>query len=114
MASKFYFIKSERTIIRIEHENLLYIYVENGVTVFILLDKKRIISSSSLKAIEDDLPDHFIKINRSTLVNGYRINEYNMVKRKIHLDPDIQLMVSTRKVMSVKFALIALNRTLTG
>ena len=114
MASNFYFINSEKTITRIEHDSLLYIFVENGFAVFVLSNKRRIISSSSLKAIEDDLPDHFIKINRSTLVNGYQINEYNMVKRKIHLDPNIQLTVSTRKLISVKTALIALNRTLTG
>ena len=114
MASNFYFIKSERTITRIEYDNLLYIYLEDGLVVFVLSNKRRIVSSRSLKTVEDDLPDHFIKINRSTMVNGYQINEYNIVKRKIHLDPDIQLTVSTRKLTSVKIALIALNRTLTG
>src|SRR5690554_2736432 len=110
MESKFYFLKSGKTITRIKYDDLLYIYVEQGIANFILSNGRKMISYNPLKGIRSDLPDHFIKINRSTLVNGYKINEYNMGERQVRLDPNIELTVSTRKLISVKTALMAINR----
>lgn len=68
----------------IEKENLRYMIAEGYYTNFILADGKKLIRIS-LKKLEELLPENFVRINKSTIVNKSFIRESTHYKSIIKI-----------------------------
>lgn len=64
----------DKTIL-VRLEKVVFLEVEDKYVYFYNVEGTRFISDQSLKALEDKLPDHFIRISKSTIINKYFINE---------------------------------------
>ena len=65
----FIMIKSEHRIHKVNFENILYIEGLKEYVTFHLKEGKRIITLKSLKSLEELLPNNFMRIHRSYIVN---------------------------------------------
>lgn len=64
----------------------------------------------SLKSIEADLPDFFIKVKQNTLVNGIKIIELDTKKREVTLKGGFTLPISYRCLKEVRNLLTSINK----
>ena len=62
-------VKADHKIYKIKYEDILYIEGLKEYVSFYLHDGKRIISLESLKKLEESLPNTFIRIHKSYIVN---------------------------------------------
>lgn len=67
--SPFFFVKSERKIVKISLEKLDYIEAKNDYVMFHLIDDQKIIAHGTLKNLEETLPQiKFLRIHRSYII----------------------------------------------
>jgi DNA-binding LytR/AlgR family response regulator len=83
-------LKSEHRIHKVKHNEILYIEGLKEYVIFHLKNEKRIITLRSIKSLEESLPDNFMRIHRSYIINKNEISTLyrNMVeigKRKIDI-----------------------------
>jgi DNA-binding LytR/AlgR family response regulator len=86
----FIMLKSEHRIHKVKHNEILYIEGLKEYVIFHLKNEKRIITLRSIKSLEESLPDNFMRIHRSYIINKNEISTLyrNMVeigKRKIDI-----------------------------
>lgn len=76
------FVKSGYDIVKVHYKNIRYI---EGLKDYVKIhtDEKIVISLMSMKTLADDLPDHFVRVHRSFIVNFARITLVQ--KRKIFI-----------------------------
>lgn len=77
MEKPFLELTSNRKLVRIPYENILYIesladYINVHTT-----DKKEIVSKEKISSLEERLPDIFIRIHRSFVVNRDKVTGFN-------------------------------------
>lgn len=86
------FIKSSGRVIKISIEDITYI---EGMSEYLKIhfdgDQKPIVTLFSMKKMEERLPDHFMRIHRSYIVNIRKIQEVN--KNRVIMDKDTYLPV---------------------
>lgn len=71
----FVFVKSNNEFIKIEIKKILYIEaLENYISIF--TNDRKLIALTNLKKISTTLPDTFIRVHRSYLVNFAHINSF--------------------------------------
>ncbi|MFT5823043.1 MAG: DNA-binding LytR/AlgR family response regulator [Crocinitomix sp.] len=66
-------IKSEHRIYRVKFVDIMYIEGANEYVIFYLKSQKKIITLMALKNLEIELPDEFIRIHRSYIVNKNQV-----------------------------------------
>ncbi|MGV8090715.1 MAG: LytR/AlgR family response regulator transcription factor [Mangrovibacterium sp.] len=98
---------------RISIHDILYVRIYDYLSTFHLANKQTISCSKSLNDIMISMPDHFFRINRSYLVNLNEVRSVIPQKRVIILSDSTELMVSYRKIASLKSTLTRYNHTLT-
>ncbi len=78
----FIMLKSEHRIYKVKYHDILYIEGLKEYVIFNLKNEKRIITLRSMKSLEDSLPDNFMRIHRSYIINKNEINTLyrNMVE----------------------------------
>lgn len=96
---KFFFIKSNTDLIKVEYDSILYIEgLENYVKIH--CESRTIVSFSTMKSMEDMLAAHrFLRIHRSFLIN---LNKVSSVKNHIFKVAGKELVIgkSYRKVVA--------------
>lgn len=65
----FIFIKSEYKLIKILFEDIVYIEALKDYLRIHISEKERFVTHSTMKSIEDKLPDYFFRIHRSYIIN---------------------------------------------
>ena len=68
-AKKYITLRAEHRIHKVNHDNILYIEGLKEYVIFHLKEGKRIITLETLKNLEEKLPDSFLRIHRSYIVN---------------------------------------------
>lgn len=70
-------IRSNRKTSRIEFENLLYVESMADYIKIYLADGGEVVSKEKISHLEEELPDAFLRIHRSFIVNKRKISSYN-------------------------------------
>lgn len=69
------FVRSEYKLVRIEFDKLLYVEGLKDYAKFYLQDQKApILSLMTLKSLEETLPDYFMRVHRSFIVNLSKVH----------------------------------------
>lgn len=79
---KYITLKSEHKIYKVNYDNILYIEGAKEYVIFYLKEGKRIITLEALKRLEDLLPNNFMRIHRSHIINKNEVKSLygNMVE----------------------------------
>ena len=86
------FLKTEYRIVKVSISDICYIEgMSEYLKVHVEGDSKPIITLLSMKKIEERLPDYFMRIHRSYIVNLKRIQEVN--KNRIIMDKETYLPI---------------------
>ena len=86
------FLKTEYRIVKVSISDIRYIEaMSEYLKVYIESDSKPIITLLSMKKMEEHLPDYFMRIHRSYIVNLKKIQEVN--KNRIIMDKDTYLPI---------------------
>ena len=79
------FIKTDYRLVRISIDDIRYIEGMSEYVKFYLDSQKPIMSLLSMKKLEEQLPDGFMRIHRSYIINLRKINEVN--KNRVVIAP---------------------------
>ena len=86
------FVKTEYRIVKVTIADIRYIEaMSEYLKIYLEGDPKPIITLLSMKRIEERLPDTFMRIHRSYIVNLHKIQEVN--KNRIIMDADTYLPI---------------------
>ena len=86
------FLKTDYRIIKVCISDIVYIEgMSEYLKVWIDGEAKPIITLLSMKKIEERLPDYFMRIHRSYIINLTKIQEVN--KNRVIMGPDVYLPV---------------------
>ena len=86
------FLKTDYRIIKVSIPDVVYIEgMSEYLKVWIDGEAKPIITLLSMKKIEERLPDYFMRIHRSYIINLTKIQEVN--KNRVIMGPDVYLPV---------------------
>ena len=86
------FLKTDYRIIKVSIPDIVYIEgMSEYLKVWIDGEAKPIITLLSMKKIEERLPDYFMRIHRSYIINLAKIQEVN--KNRVIMGPDVYLPV---------------------
>jgi DNA-binding LytR/AlgR family response regulator len=86
------FLKTEYRIVKVNISDIRYVEaMSEYLKVYLDSDKKPIVTLLSLKKMEERLPDNFMRIHRSYIVNLNMIQEVN--KNRIIMDADTYLPI---------------------
>ena len=86
------FLKTEYRIVKVSISDIRYIEgMSEYLKVYLDSDKKPIVTLLSMKKMEERLPDSFMRIHRSYIVNLTKIQEVN--KNRIIMDADTYLPI---------------------
>lgn len=83
--------------------DIIMFYMEEG-NIYILLENKNRyrLTYATLKEILQFLPDHFLRVNNSCLINVYKISRLNIEERFVVLTNGKKIEVSRRRWKTVK------------
>lgn len=87
MEKPFLELTSNRKLVRIPYENIIYIESLADYIKVHSIGKKEISSKEKISALEEKLPDFFIRIHRSFIVNREKVTRFN--NNEIELDERI-------------------------
>ena len=86
------FLKTEYRIVKVSIPDICYVEaMSEYLKVWLEGEKKPIVTLLSMKKIEEHLPDYFMRIHRSYIVNLTKIQEVN--KNRIIMDQDTYLPI---------------------
>jgi len=77
-------------------KNLILIRADNRTTDFILKNGSQISGLNYIKHYTRQLPDYFIRVNRSYIINAYAVQRINFLKKQIQLSGTADLIPFTR------------------
>jgi two-component system LytT family response regulator len=79
--------------------NILYCRADENYATVITLDKKSYTVTSTLKNLEDTLPENtFFRIHKTYLINMNHVKTYDKKRNKVILEGSIELDVATRRI----------------
>lgn len=79
-------LKSYKDFAVLNVNDILYLQADNNSTDFILLDNHKTSVYKTLKFFENALPENFLRIHNSYIVNRNHISRINFGKNKCYLD----------------------------
>lgn len=86
------FVKTEYRIVKVTIADIRYIEaMSEYLKIYLEGEPKPIITLLSMKKMEERLPDHFMRIHRSYIVNLLKIQEVN--KNRVIMDADTYLPI---------------------
>ena len=82
-------IRSNRRTHRIDSEQVLFVEGLGNYVSFHMMDQSKITSYGTIKSTLDLLPDHFVRVHKSYIVNKHHISSYDAssIDVKQHLVP---------------------------
>lgn len=80
-----FFIKSDNKLVKIEFKDIIYIEALKDYLRIHISEKERYVTHSTMKSMEEKLPDYFFRIQRSYIINTNHIKSLygNTVKLSI-------------------------------
>ena len=86
------FLKTEYRIVKVSISDIRYVEaMSEYLKVYLESEPKPIITLLSMKKMEERLPDHFMRIHRSYIINLTKIQEVN--KNRVIMDADTYLPI---------------------
>ena len=86
------FLKTEYRMVKISIQDIRYVEaMSEYLKVYLDSEKKPIVTLLSMKKMDERLPDNFMRIHRSYIVNLSKIQEVN--KNRIIIDDDTYLPI---------------------
>lgn len=79
-------LKSYKDYTLLEIDDVVFLQADNNATDFVLLDGKRVSAFKTLKSFESVLPNNFLRIHHSYIVNKNHISRINFGKFKCFLN----------------------------
>lgn len=79
-------LKSYKDFTLLDIDNILYLQADNNATDFILLGGHKISAFKTLKSFEAVLPENFLRIHHSYIVNKDHISRINFGRSKCYLN----------------------------
>lgn len=79
-------IKSYKDYTLLEIDDVVFLQADNNATDFVLLDGKKVSAFKTLKSFELVLPDNFVRIHHSYIINRNHISRINFGKLKCFLN----------------------------
>lgn len=98
MIQKKLILDYETKIDLIDIEKIVYVTIDSTNTVIHLITGSKYSTNKTLTFFENYAPDIFFKINRNTIVNLSYIISINKLTRKIIIEDDVVLCVSSRQL----------------
>lgn len=90
-----FFVKVDYKYVRIETDSIRYIEgMSDYMCIYITTSQKPLITNSTFRQILDSLPDNFLQIHRSYIVNMNRVLEIS--KGRIVMDKDTWLLIGDK------------------
>lgn len=79
-------LKSYKDYTLLEIDDVVFLQADNNATDFVLLDGKKVSAFKTLKSFESVLPNNFLRIHHSYIVNKNHISRINFGKLKCFLN----------------------------
>jgi DNA-binding LytR/AlgR family response regulator len=95
-------VRNEHEIRPIETDRLLAVEVADYLCSFHIENEAKFTCSKSLKEVIELLPDFFVQINRSCLVNTQKIKSIKPKTNLVILSNDLSLKLSKRRAKALK------------
>ncbi len=92
---EFIFVKDGKKLVKIEIASILYVQGALEYVTIVTKDRKKVMSLQSLKSMEQTLPDYFVRIHNSYIVNLKGIEEVH--KDGVKIDNDLFPVGTTYK-----------------
>nr|MBI1230170.1 hypothetical protein [Cytophagales bacterium] len=94
MESKTFFLKSGKSMIQLDPDNVTHIQVDDYLCTVYCKESGHHHCCQSLKELAKKLPPAFLRISRSCIVNPVHIQEIDFQKKAIRVSDEIWLPVS--------------------
>tara|TARA_R110002074_G_scaffold399875_4_gene593992 strand:+ start:751 stop:1110 length:360 start_codon:yes stop_codon:yes gene_type:complete len=114
METSYLILKCSQTILKLELKKITHFLVNDYLLTVFCLNINSHSFCSSLKSMEDKLPENFFKINRNCIVNVNLIYSLQVKKREIIMQNDFRLKVAKSKWTEIKKKMILLNQLNNG
>jgi len=95
------YLKKGAEIIRTEYTSICYIEVR-GYMIQIVLEGGEVVNQwQSLKEFQNQLPDYFVKISRSKVVNWEKVISVDRKSKTVKLNNNSEHTISVRKLQEI-------------
>ena len=84
-------LSQQDAILFVKQEDIVYCQSDNCYTRIVLLDKKKILIVKSLTKFHKELPDQFVRVNQSFVINKIFVNRIDKKKKTIWLEGDLEI-----------------------
>ncbi|MEQ6168984.1 LytTR family DNA-binding domain-containing protein [Ekhidna sp. MALMAid0563] len=79
-------VKADKRFYRLAPSDIMYLEGLGNYVTYYLKDGRKIIGYTSLKKANDELPDHFIRIHKSFIVNAQAVISYDKTSVEVEKD----------------------------
>ncbi|MFD2036239.1 LytR/AlgR family response regulator transcription factor [Belliella marina] len=94
-------LKNENEILRIRSDEILYVTVEGKILTCKTEDETIFHCTMALNRLVEELPEYFLRISRSCLVNVKKIKRYYRHKKLVILSDGSEHKVAGRRLKSL-------------
>jgi DNA-binding LytR/AlgR family response regulator len=94
MESKTFFLKSGKSMIQLDPDNVTHIQVDDYLCTVYCIESGQHHCCQSLKELAKQLPTTFLRISRSCIINPDHIQEIDFQNKAIRLNDELWLPVS--------------------
>ncbi|AXE18177.1 hypothetical protein DR864_10705 [Runella rosea] len=91
---------------KIPFEQIVWLQSSRNYTVFLLLDGRKVMTAKTLGEYEKKLPEGFVRVHRSSIVNCEYIVQLNRVQRMCILKNGQSIRISGRRLSNVILSLM--------
>ena len=98
-------LRNENEICPIDINNLVAVTIDNYLCSFYIENRNVFTCTKTLKEVEQQLPDYFIKLNRSCLINVKKVQSVNIREKTVHLSSGISFNFSAQHLKALEQAL---------
>jgi DNA-binding LytR/AlgR family response regulator len=86
---------------KIPLEHIIWLKSSRNYTIFLLSDGRKLMSSKTLGKYEKKLPEGFIRVHRSSIINREYIMQLNRIQRICILKDGQMIEISERRLRQV-------------
>lgn len=90
------FIKSDNKLVKILFKDIIYIEALKDYLRIHISEKERYVTHSTMKAMEEKLPDYFFRIQRSYIINTKYIKSFYGNTVKLHVGEPLGISINNK------------------
>ncbi|GEM_PF-5399895 len=98
MKKKYLVLECQQKIQSIKLKHICYLHYQDGSITIHLRDNSKILHCESLKNIEQQLSDRFVRINRNIIINLKYSTAYFKASGKVSLTSGVQFSITRRNL----------------